>query len=95
MIIAVNHAQMAAAVAQVRATWTALEQQFAELQGYARALSGAWQGVDQEAYQAYQQKWNQAAADLNSALSDIGRGIDKANTNFQTAQQANRRMWTR
>lgn len=95
MIISVNHAQMGAAVAQVRTTWTALEQQFTELQGYVKALGGAWQGVDQQAYHAYQQKWNQAAADLNSALSDIGRGIDRANTNFHNAQQANRKMWSR
>jgi WXG100 family type VII secretion target len=95
LIIAVNHGQMAAAVGQVRATWRTLEQQFAELQGYVKALGGAWQGLDQQAYHAYQQKWNQAATDLNSALSDIGRGIDAANANFQNAQQTNRKMWIR
>ena len=92
-LIAVNNAQMQSAVSQVRSTWRTLENQFQELQGIVGQLSQAWQGDDQAAYHASQQKWNKAAQELNQGLSEIGGGVDNASQRFMNAKQANTRMW--
>ncbi len=92
-LISVDHGQMDAAAGQVRTTWGKLESQFQELQGLVNRLATAWQGDDQTAYQAAQKKWDSAAKELNQGLSDIGKGVTTANTNFRNATQANVRMW--
>ena len=92
-LIAVNHGQMEAAATQVRTTWSALQSQFRDLQGIVNRLAQAWEGDDQVAYHAYQQKWNSAADELNRGLDSIGRGVARANENFVNAKQANVRTW--
>jgi early secretory antigenic target protein ESAT-6 len=93
-LITVNHGQMDAAAGQVRTTWAKLESQFQELQGLVNRLATAWQGDDHTAYQAAQKKWDSAAKDLNQGLSDIGKGVDTANTNFRNATRTNAGMWS-
>lgn len=93
MLIQVNYAALDAAAAQANSTWSRLLAEFEDLQSRVNQLRASWDGTAQQAYQGYQQRWSTAAQDLNQALQGIQRGLNQANTNFQSAENANTRGW--
>jgi len=74
-------------------TYNQLNQQLADLQRYLAPLVAAWQGQAAEAYQAYQQRWNQAQDNLNQLLHQISGALGQALANYQTAERTNTSLW--
>ncbi|GGM51516.1 hypothetical protein GCM10012275_23010 [Longimycelium tulufanense] len=52
-----------------------------------------WQGEAAEAYNHHQQQWDQAAADLQQVLAQIGVALGHAAENYQQAERANTSRW--
>ncbi|HEX6345449.1 WXG100 family type VII secretion target [Umezawaea sp.] len=52
-----------------------------------------WEGSTSGAYQASQNKWNQAAEDLQQVLAQIGTAVRAAGEAFQQGEQQNTARW--
>jgi 6 kDa early secretory antigenic target len=92
-LIQVNYGAMDSGVAQIRATHGRLQAMFEDLQAQVNQLMPTWDGTAQSAYIAVQQNWNTVNQALHQGLSQMGTGVDTANTNFQSAENANTSGW--
>jgi WXG100 family type VII secretion target len=52
-------------------------------------LQAAWHGGASGSYQVMQQRWNSAAADVRSALLQLGQAFGDAGTGMQGADRQN------
>jgi WXG100 family type VII secretion target len=91
--ILVTFGAIAGAEADTASTSAALNQQLADLRGYLAPLVASWDGVARDAYQRYQNEWNQALTELNGVLSQVSAALGVAHDNYQQAEQANTSMW--
>lgn len=92
-LVQVNFGAMQGAVQQIRGTYRQLQTMFDDLQSQVSQLAPTWDGSAKEAYLTVQQNWNRINQDLNQALQQMGTGVDTANQNFQSAENANTRGW--
>jgi WXG100 family type VII secretion target len=92
-LIQVNYGALDAGVTQIRGTFNRLQAMFDDLQAQVSQLAPTWDGNAKEAYLSVQQQWNQVNHALNTALSQMGTGVDTANTNFQSAERTNTSGW--
>ena len=53
-----------------------------------------WDSDSHEAYQTYQQQWDESADELFTVLAKIGDGVGVANVNAMEAESANTDNWT-
>jgi 6 kDa early secretory antigenic target len=68
-----------------------IEQKLSDLKG--RLARITWEGQDMQAYQAYQQQWDQAIADLNTILSKTGALVGTAHGNYRQNEVSNAKVW--
>lgn len=92
-IIQVNYGAMDAGVQQIRATHSRLQAMFEDLQAQVSQLVPTWDGTAKDAYLSVQQNWNTVNQALHQGLSQMGTGVDTANSNFQSAETANTSGW--
>jgi WXG100 family type VII secretion target len=89
--IQVNYAALEAAEAQIKSISRGMDEKLAALRGQLQQM--VWEGQDQQRYAEYQGKWDQAVADLNQVLAQIGAAVGVANSNYQQTEQANASKW--
>lgn len=89
--ISVNYAALQAAETQIKSISRAMDDKLAALRGRLQQI--VWEGQDQQRYAEHQAKWDQAVADLNQVLAQIGAAVGVANSNYQQTEQANASMW--
>ncbi len=89
--ISVNYAALEAAETQIKSISRAMDDKLAALRGRLQQI--VWEGQDQQRYAEYQAKWDQAVADLNQVLAQIGAAVGVANSNYQQTEQANASAW--
>jgi WXG100 family type VII secretion target len=94
-IIQVNYGALNDGVQTIRATFNRLQAMFDDLQAQVNQLAPTWDGVSKDAYLSVQQDWNRVSEALNQALQQMGSGVDNANSNFQSAENANTSGWGR
>ena len=92
--ILVTFGALEAAQSDVAATTSNLNQQLADLKSYLAPMVSTWTGQAAELYQAKQQQWDRAAADLNQVLAQIGQALGAASEDFRTAEQSNTNVWS-
>src|SRR5215472_8701296 len=68
-----------------------IEQKLSDLKG--RLARIQWEGQDQQAYQTYQQQWDQAIADLNTILAKTGALVGSAHSNYRQNEVSNANVW--
>lgn len=61
----------------------------ADLKSYLAPMVAAWEGEAATNYNALQQKWDSAAADLNTVLQRIGSALAATNEDFQATEKTN------
>ncbi|ANZ37632.1 hypothetical protein BBK82_17810 [Lentzea guizhouensis] len=54
---------------------------------------GTWEGEGSETYKQSQDRWDRAAADLNSVLAAIGTAVQQAGDAYQQAEKQNVSRW--
>ena len=91
--ILVNFATIQNAGSEVRATAARIQSQLDELKSGVTKIAASWQGAAQEGYQAYQQQWDNKAADLQQVLGQIGSSLDQAAQSYQETENKNRNIW--
>ncbi len=53
-----------------------------------------WDGEDRVAYEQHQASWDQAIADINKILNDIGGAVGVAKENYVSTEMSNSKMWS-
>ncbi|NHC44035.1 WXG100 family type VII secretion target [Motilibacter aurantiacus] len=79
--------------ADVASTASNLNGQLADLKSYLAPMVSTWTGAAAENYNAKQRQWDEAAAELNSILEQIGRALGAAGDDFQAAENSNASIW--
>jgi ESAT-6 family protein len=79
--------------ADVASTSSNLNTELADLKAYLAPMVATWSGAAAQNYNAKQQQWDQAAAELNEILATIGRALGTAGEDFQSAENSNASIW--
>lgn len=87
--ILVTFGEIANGQQAVATTSRNVDSQLSDLKQFVQRLVSSWTGEAAEQYQVKQAQWDQAAADLNQVLNQIGVALGTANENYQGAEKAN------
>lgn len=91
--ITYNHGPIESLVGQVGSASTALRTTLDDLKSYLAPLVAEWEGDAAIAYQAHQQDWDQAAAALQSMLTEIARAAGQGNQGMADADRRAAQGW--
>jgi WXG100 family type VII secretion target len=89
--IAVNYGAMEQAAGVIRNSSQTIESELSELGSRLDRI--AWEGQDREAYLAQRQKWEQAIADMNMLLNQIGGAVETARQGYGDVERAGVNAW--
>lgn len=87
--ISANFGQLDGTQQQIMSNAASMNQQLSDLKSYLQPMVSTWDGSASESYQQLQRKWDQAAAELNQILHQIGTATGNANDGFQAAERSN------
>ena len=90
---AVTFGSMAEGEAEFASTYQALQSTLSTLESQLQSSLSQWTGAAQAAYHVEKQKWDNAATDMAAVVSELGKAIGIANTNYAQAERANSNMW--
>ncbi|GGU63437.1 WXG100 family type VII secretion target [Lentzea flava] len=91
--IKVTFGELVNASSQITSSAKQVEQQLNDLQNEVKRVLATWEGASSGAYNEAQDKWNTAAADLQSVLASIGSATMAAAEAYKQAEDANARRW--
>jgi WXG100 family type VII secretion target len=91
MPIQVNYAALEEAASVIQSSSRNIEGKLNELDGQLKKIE--WDGSDREAYQAHKAKWDQAIADMNQILTQIGSAVTTAREGYGQTEQAGVNAW--
>ena len=70
-----------------------LESTLEDLKSRIKPVVAQWEGTTSEAYNAAQNNWDTAAADLQQVLAQIATAVRAAGESFQQGEQQNTSRW--
>jgi WXG100 family type VII secretion target len=91
MPIQVNYAALEEAASVIQSSSRNIEGKLSELDGQLKKIE--WDGSDREAYAAHKAKWDQAIADMNQILAQIGSAVTTAREGYGQTEQAGVNAW--
>ena len=91
--ILVTFSAIQGAEGDVSATSQSINGQLGDLKSYLAPMVSTWTGAAAENYQAKQKQWDDAAAELNTILVQIGKALGDAGQEFQSAETSNANIW--
>jgi WXG100 family type VII secretion target len=91
MPIQVNYAALEEAASVIEGSSRSIEGKLNELDGQLKKIE--WDGNDREAYSACKAKWDQAIADMNQILNQIGTAVTTAREGYGQTEQAGVNAW--
>ncbi len=92
--ILVTFPAIVAAQADVAKTHQNLNQQLDDLKAFLAPMVATWTGSAATNYQAKQQAWDTAAADINVILALISQRLGQANESFGHIEQINTNIFS-
>lgn len=90
---AVHFGAMQTAEAEFASTYQALHSTLTTLESQLQSSLNSWTGDAQTAYYAAKKKWDAAAADMATVVSQLGQVVGVANENYGNAERTNAAMW--
>jgi WXG100 family type VII secretion target len=90
---AVQFGAMATGEADFASVYQSLQSTLSTLESQLQASLNTWTGSAQQAYYAAKAKWDTAAADMATVVSQLGQVVGVANANYQGAERVNASMW--
>ncbi|HET9897934.1 MAG TPA: WXG100 family type VII secretion target [Streptosporangiaceae bacterium] len=90
---AVQFGAMQTAEGDFAATYQALQSTLTSLEAQLQSSLSEWTGEAQTAYYAAKKKWDAAAADMATVVSQLSQVVGVANENYMNAERANTAMW--
>ncbi|GLZ30478.1 hypothetical protein Lesp02_26670 [Lentzea sp. NBRC 105346] len=91
--IKVGFGALASASSDINSAASTIEQQLGDIRGRVAKVLANYTGASADAYQAAQQKWDQAADDLQQVLASIGMAVGQAGEAYQQAERQNEGRW--
>lgn len=91
----VDHATLATAANDVRATRQDVDGDLKKLWNLADDLAMAWQGAASQGFQGLMRSWNQSTEKLLKALDDIADLLQKSGTRHQVTDEEQQRSMDR
>jgi WXG100 family type VII secretion target len=91
--IKVTFGAMDAARADVAGTASRITTRLDELKRMLAPMVATWDGAAAAEYREAQRKWDAAAADLATVLSQIGVALGSAHDGYRQVEQANAARW--
>lgn len=89
------HAEtLSSASENVASAHSELNTKLHDLRTLLHPLTQTWTGQAAADYQARQRQWDQAQADLNEVLQQIGKVLEIAQQQYGDAERANIDVWT-
>lgn len=76
-IVSYDSAAANSAEAGLASTASSLEATLTELDGFVRQVASNWEGDEQGIYQGIQSKWDGAATEIRTILTQIKTGLNK------------------
>jgi early secretory antigenic target protein ESAT-6 len=71
----------------------ALRDELSDLEGKLNASLAQWEGDARTFYTQAKAKWDQAAADMQNVVQQLGVAIGDSHGNYQAAEKANTGLW--
>jgi early secretory antigenic target protein ESAT-6 len=90
---AVQFGAMQTGEADFASTYQALQNTLTTLEGQLQSSLAEWTGGAQQAYHVAKAKWDAAAADMATVVSQLGQVVGVANENYMQAESVNTSMW--
>jgi WXG100 family type VII secretion target len=90
--IKVNYAALEHAMGQIRAISGQMDEKLNTLRSSLQRMQ--WDGQDRESYNVHQKKWDDAVADLNRVLAQIGQAVGAARENYMSTEMRNSKLWS-
>lgn len=81
------------AAADIRSTSARINTVLEDLKRQLEPMVATWEGDSAEAYQEAQQKWDTAAAELNTILDTIGNTVDEGNDRMSDVNRRAASTW--
>ncbi|KOV80615.1 WXG100 family type VII secretion target [Nocardia sp. NRRL S-836] len=91
--IAVKFGEIAQAASTISTQSKEIDAVLDDIRQEVTRVLGTWEGEGSETYKASQDKWDKAAADLNSVLAAIGTAVQQAGDAYQQAEKQNVSRW--
>ncbi|WKD56905.1 6 kDa early secretory antigenic target [Corynebacterium capitovis DSM 44611] len=93
MEIKYGFGQLSGAAQDMDASAARIAHQLEELKSLLQPMVATWEGDAAEAYYAHQQKWDQAAEELNTILTTIATTVEEGNNRMQAVNAAAAASW--
>ncbi|MBV9207159.1 MAG: WXG100 family type VII secretion target [Actinobacteria bacterium] len=90
---AVHFGAMQTAEAEFASAYQALHSTLSTLEAQLQSSLSQWTGEAQTAYYAAKKKWDAAAADMATVVSQLGQVVGVANENYGNAERTNTALW--
>ena len=91
--IQVTFAEVANAASQISSAAKSVDQQLDDLRSKVSSTLAGYEGDAAAQYQAAQDKWDKAAADLQAVLAAIGTAVQQAGEAYETSERQNAARW--
>ncbi|MCX6485993.1 MAG: WXG100 family type VII secretion target [Rhodoluna sp.] len=92
-IFRVDSEQVLAANHTIQATISKLQSEVELLHSQLQSLEGSWQGAAATSFQDLVKRWRLTANGVDQQLSEIGRALTHAATQYQEIEAANLRLF--
>jgi WXG100 family type VII secretion target len=89
--ISVDYGAMEEAAMVIRNSSKTIEERLSDLDSQLKKIE--WEGGDREAYLAHKTKWDQAIADMNQILHQIGGAVETARQGYGDVESQGMRAW--
>lgn len=93
MEIKYGFGQLTGAAQDMDASAAKIAGQLNDLKAMLQPMVSTWEGDAAEAYYAHQQKWDQAAEELNTILKTIAATVEEGNSRMQAVNAAAAASW--
>ena len=91
--VEVTFAEVANAAQQISSAAKTVDQQLDDLRSKVTSTLSGYEGEAAAQYQAAQDKWDKAAADLQAVLAAIGTAVQQAGEAYEQSERTNANRW--
>jgi early secretory antigenic target protein ESAT-6 len=78
----------------IMATYRSLQSTLENLESQLAPMVNSWTGDARDTYFQQKRKWEEASAAMATILQQMGKSVDQAHANYQSAETSNRNLWS-
>jgi len=90
----VKFESLSSGAAGILSTYRSLQSTLEGLETQLAPMVSSWTGDAREAYFQQKRKWDEASQAMAAILQQMGKSVDQAHANYQSAETSNRNLWS-